>query len=64
MKKLKGTYQEKILRQTLKRDVIEKIIQIQRHVEEETPCTYGAAYEENLALIKEDLDDILLNWKD
>ena len=63
MKKNKNTYQEKILKQTLKNEVIEKILQIKQYVEEEAPCVYGASYEENLALIREDLEDILLNWK-
>ena len=58
------SYQEKILKERLKKEVIQKLYQIKDHVESETPCSYGADYEQNLSLISEDLDDILLNWKD
>jgi hypothetical protein len=58
------TFQQKILKQKLKKEVIQKIAQIQQHIEDETPCVYGASYEQNLTIINEDLEDILLNWKD
>jgi hypothetical protein len=59
-----NSYQEKILKDRLKKDVIQKLFQIKENIERETPCSYGASYEQNLTIISEDLDDILLNWKD
>ncbi len=64
MEKNKTTYQEQILKAKLKTDVINKLNQIRMHVDKEDPCSYGASYEQNLKIISEDLEDILLNWKE
>ena len=60
----KNTYQEKILKDKLKKEALQKIDKIRDHILVETPSSYGAGYEENLSIIIEDLDDIILNWKD
>jgi len=62
MKKSK-TYQEKILKDKLKKEAVNKLLQIKQNIEEENPCAYGASFEQNLSIILEDLDDILLNWE-
>jgi hypothetical protein len=57
-------YRSEILKAKLKTDVINKLNQIRMHIDKEDNCSYGASYEQNLRIILEDLDDILLNWKD
>ena len=59
-----GSYQEKILKDKLKKEAIEKLDLIREKIEAEAPCTYGASFEQNIALIVEDLEDVLLNWQD
>jgi len=57
-------YRSEILKAKLKTDVINRLNQIRMHIDKEDPCSYGASYEQNLRIILEDLEDILLNWKD
>ena len=61
--KKSNSYQEKILKDKLKKEAIEKLLQIKQYIEEENQCAYGASIEQNLTIIIEDLDDILLNWE-
>jgi len=58
------SYQQKILKDKLKKEAIEKLDLIRDKIESEAACTYGASFEQNLALIIEDLEDVLLNWQD
>lgn len=57
-------YRGEILKAKLKTDVVNRLNQIRMHIDKEDPCSYGASYEQNLRIILEDLEDILLNWKD
>ena len=57
-------YRSEILKAKLKTDAINRLNQIRMHIDNEDPCSYGASYEQNLKIILEDLEDILLNWKD
>ncbi len=57
-------YRSEILKAKLKTDVVNRLNQIRMHIDKEDQCSYGASYEQNLRIILEDLDDILLNWKD
>jgi len=59
-----NSYQQKILKDRLKKEAIEKLDLIREKIEAEAPCTYGASFEQNIALIVEDLEDVLLNWQD
>lgn len=57
-------YTEKVLLNKLKRDVVDKLDTIKHYIESDTRFTWTDSVTDGTLQIMEDLEDLMLNWKD